>query len=177
MSTAITQDRRKIADRRGMAPPPLFPFFDSEDTLVRQDRRHMPDRRISNIYIEDPNQQIAPPIDESIDQELGDKRLFIWYNDEIREVQRQEDGFWLGRSEKSMAKFSSRFVSRLHAKLCYQDSAYFLIDNSTNGTYLKNDDGEVFVTKEQVIVRGSGIISLGVPFEHADSDVIHYFIG
>ena len=74
MSTAVTQDRRKIADRRGMAPPPLFPFFDSEDTLVRQDRRHIPDRRINNIYIEDPNQQI--------DQDLGDKRLFIWYNDE-----------------------------------------------------------------------------------------------
>ena len=152
-----------------MAPPPLFPFFDSEDTLVRQDRRHIPDRRVNDIYIEDPNQQI--------DQDLGDKRLFIWYNDEIREVQRQEDGFWLGRSAKSMAKFSNRFVSRLHAKLCYQDGAYYLIDNSTNGTYLKNDDGEVFVSKEQVLVRGSGIISLGVPFEHADSDVIHYFIG
>ena len=174
MSTAITQDRRKIADRRGMAPPPLFPFFDSEDTLVRQDRRHIPDRRINNIYVEDPN--LDDP-NLQIDQELGDKRLFIWYNDEIREVQRQEDGFWLGRSATSMAKFSSRFVSRLHAKLCYQDSAYYLIDNSTNGTYVKNDDGEVFVTKEQVMVRGSGIISLGVPFEHADSDVIHYFIG
>ena len=169
MSTAVTQDRRKIADRRGMAPPPLFPFFDSEDTLVRQDRRHMPDRRINNIYIEDPNQ--------NVDEDLGDRRLFIWFNDEIREVQRAEDSFWLGRADKCMASFSSRFVSRLHAKLCFQESAYFLIDNSTNGTYVKNDDGEVFVTKEQIMVRGSGIISLGVPFEHADSDVIHYFIG
>ena len=169
MSTAITQDRRKIADRRGMAPPPLFPFFDSEDTLVRQDRRHIPDRRINNICIEDPNQHI--------EDELGDKRLFIWYNDEIREVQRLEDSFWLGRSAKCMAHFSSRFVSRKHARLYYKDSAYYLIDDSTNGTYVKNDDGEVFVTKDQIMVRGSGVISLGVPFEHAESDVIHYFIG
>lgn len=177
MSTAITQDRRKIADRRGMAPPPLFPFFDSEDTLVRQDRRHTPDRRVNNIVVEDPNLNFVEDPNQNVGSELGDKRLFIWFNDEIREVRRSEDSFWLGRSEKCMAGFSNRFVSRLHAKLVFQDNAYYLIDNSTNGTYVKNDDGEIFVTKEQVMVRGSGIISLGVPFEHADSEVIHYFIG
>ena len=171
MSTAITQERRKVADRRGLAPPPLYPFFDSEDTLVRQDRRHVPDRRINNICIEDPNQHLEGA------EELEDKRLFIWFNDEIREVQRSEEGFWLGRSADCMAHFSSRFVSRKHARMCYHDDAYYLIDDSTNGTYVKNDDGEVFVSKDQILVKGSGVISLGVPFEHADSDVIHYFIG
>ena len=154
-----------------MAPPPLFPFFDSEDTLVRQERRHIPDRRISNICIEDPNQSLE------IEEDLEDKRLFIWFNDEIREIQRSEEGFLLGRSTRCMAHFNSRFVSREHARICYQEEAYYLIDNSTNGTYVKNDDGEVYVSKDKILINGSGVISLGVPFEHTDSDVIHYFIG
>ena len=173
MSTVITQERRGIEDRRKMISTPLFPFFDSEDTLVRQDRRQTPDRRINNIYVEDPN--LSGPIEES--EELGNKRLFVWFEDEIHEIKREGEGVWLGRSPDCLATFNSRFVSRQHSRLCYQNDAYFLVDNSTNGTYIKNDDGEVFVTKDKIMVKGSGVISLGIPFDHEESDVIHYFIG
>lgn len=169
MATSITQDRRKVVDRRGLTAPPLFPFFDGEDTLVRQDRRTMPDRRINNIYVEEPS--------DDPEEEIGDKRLFVWFEDEILEVQRDNDNFWLGRGNDCCAHISNRFVSRQHARLYFEDDVYYLIDNSTNGTYVKNEDGEVFATKQKVLVRGSGIISLGVPFDHDDSEVIHYFIG
>ena len=169
MATSITHDRRKIADRRGLTAPPLFPFFDGEDTLVRQDRRSIPDRRINNIQVEEnqPNPE----------DDIGDKRLFVWFEDEILEVQRDNEGFWLGRSNDCAARIASRFVSRQHARLYFDDDVYYLIDNSTNGTYIKNEEGEIFATKQKVLVRGSGVISLGVPFDHEDSNVIHYFIG
>ncbi len=173
MSTVITQERRGTEDRRKMISTPLFPFFDSEDTLVRQDRRQIPDRRINNIYVEDPN--LNGPDEES--EELGNKRLFVWFEDEIHEVKRAGDGVWLGRSPECLATFNSRFVSRKHSQLCYENDAYYLVDNSTNGTYIKNDDGEVFITKDKIMVKGSGLISLGIPFDHEESDVIHYFIG
>lgn len=173
MSTVITQERRGTEDRRKMISTPLFPFFDSEDTLVRQDRRQIPDRRINNIYVEDPN--LNGPDEDS--EELGNKRLFVWFEDEIHEVKRAGDGVWLGRSPECLATFNSRFVSRKHSQLCYENDAYYLVDNSTNGTYIKNDDGEVFVTKDKIMVKGSGLISLGIPFDHEESDVIHYFIG
>lgn len=181
MSTVITQERRNSEDRRVMITTPLFPFFDSEDTLVRQDRRQVPERRINNVHIMDPN--IEVPNDTYIgagldtDEDLENKRLFVWYEDEIHEIKREGEGVWVGRSSNCLATFTSRFVSRQHAKLSYENNAYYLIDNSVNGTYIKNDDGEVFITKDKIVVKGSGIISLGVPFDHSESDVIHYFIG
>ncbi len=169
----ITQERRSVEDRRKMISTPLYPFFDSEDTLVRQDRRHIPERRVNNIQIEESDNNV---LDVEL-SDIGNKRLFIWFEDEIHEVRREGEGVWVGRSSDCLATFSSRFISRKHSRLCFEDNAYYLIDDSVNGTYIKNDDGEVFVTKDKIMVKGSGIISLGVPFDHSESDVIHYFIG
>lgn len=169
----ISQERRSEEDRRKMIATPLFPFFDSEDTLVRQDRRHIPERRVNNIHIEEPQSNV---LDIEL-SDIGNKRLFIWFKDEIHEVRREGEGVWIGRSNDCFATFESRFISRKHSRLCFEDNAYYLIDESVNGTYIKNDDGEVFITKDKIMVKGSGIISLGVPFDHSESDVIHYFIG
>ena len=173
MSTVITQERRSTEDRRMMVVTPLFPFFDSEDTLVRQDRRQIPERRINYITIENTvTAKAGSPVEE-----LGSKRLFIWFQDEIHEIKRGNDSIWIGRSPDCLATITSRFVSRKHAHLYYEDGAYFLEDDSINGTYIQNDDGETFITKGKVLVKGSGIISLGVPLDHSESDLIHFFIG
>tara|TARA_R110002049_G_scaffold124479_1_gene279997 strand:+ start:77823 stop:78347 length:525 start_codon:yes stop_codon:yes gene_type:complete len=174
VSTVITQERRGSEDRRIMIATPLFPFFDSEDTLVRQDRRLIPDRRINNITIEEP---VLDKPGSRTEEALGNKRLFIWFQDEIHEIKRGNKDVWVGRSPDCLATFSSRFVSRKHARLYYEEGAYYLVDDSVNGTYIKNDDGETFITKGKVIVKGSGVISLGVPLDHSESDLIHFFIG
>ena len=171
----ITQERRGSEDRRIMIATPLFPFFDSEDTLVRQDRRQIPERRLNNVTVDDPIAEKATS--SSAEEELGNKRLFIWFQDEIHEIKRGDNNVWIGRSPDCLATFTSRFVSRKHARLYYEDSAYFLVDDSVNGTYIKNDDGETFITKGKVLVKGSGVISLGVPLDHSESDPIHFFIG
>ena len=174
MSVALTEERRKLADRRVVDSTPLFPFFDSEETLVRQDRRHIGDRRISGKFIESRLEEPEMNLEDNLN---ADERLFIWFHDDIHQVSREGDGNWIGRSSQCFARFSSNYISRQHAKLYFDENNYYLMDNSMNGTYVKNDDGEVFITKEKVVLRGSGLISLGVPFEHAESDVIHYFIG
>ncbi len=174
MSTVITQERRNSDDRRMMIATPLFPFFDSEDTLVRQDRRQIPERRLNNITIQESTIKEAH---SSAQEELGNKRLFIWFQDEIHEIKRADKNIWIGRSSDCLATFNSRFVSRQHARLYFEDGAYYLADESINGTYIQNDDGETFVTKGKVLVKGSGVISLGVPIDHSESDLIHFFIG
>ena len=174
MSTVITQERRGSEDRRITIATPLFPFFDSEDTLIRQDRRQIPDRRINNTTIED---RTIEETNSSPEEELGNKRLFVWFHDEIHEIKRGNKEVWIGRSPDCLATFTSRFVSRQHARLYFEDGAYYLADDSTNGTYIQNDDGETFITKGKVIVKGSGVISLGVPLDHSESDQIHFFIG
>ena len=52
MDTEFINERRKLEDRRVASDSPPFPFFDSDQTLVREDRRRIPDRRINNIEIQ-----------------------------------------------------------------------------------------------------------------------------
>ena len=179
MSIALTEDRRKSSERRIIDATPLFPFFDSEETLVRHERRQMADRRLSDQSVNDSH--IDLPVisfvagnDAPIDT---DEKLFIWFSDDVHQIERTSEGVWLGRSSQCFACFDSSYVSRQHAKLFCEGNNYTLLDNSMNGTFIKSDEGEKFITKEKVVLRGSGVISLGVPFEHNQSNVIHYFIG
>ena len=165
----MKEDRRKNRDRRQSTGAALFPLFDCDDTLVRKDRRVLKDRRVNDLV---QKQSTEPPHTEK-----AENRLFIWFRDDVREVEREDEGFWLGRSNSCATQIANRFVSRQHARFYYEDDAYYLADTSSNGTYLKNDDGETFITQEKVVIKGSGIISLGIPFDKADDDVIHYFIG
>lgn len=169
----IAHERRSTEDRRKMITTPVFPFFDSEDTLVRQDRRQIPERRINNNQFNGPHNDLTP-IEEG---ESGNNRLFIWFQEQIHEVKCSGEGVWLGRADDCITQYSSRFVSRKHSRLYFHNNAYYLVDDSVNGTYIQNDDGEFFITKDKVEIKGSGVISLGIPFDHSDSDVIHYFIG
>lgn len=47
-----TISRRKSSDRRTFQPSPPFPFEDCSGTLVTQERRFTPDRRVNNIEVE-----------------------------------------------------------------------------------------------------------------------------
>lgn len=44
-------DLRERGDRRSFGPPTQFPYLDSNDKLVVNDRRSIPDRRIANIQV------------------------------------------------------------------------------------------------------------------------------
>ena len=50
-----------------------------------------------------------------------------------------------------------------------------LVDQSTNGTYVKPSQGEeLFVHMEEIALTGSGRISLGVPGEINEEHLICY---
>ena len=44
-------DRRKNPDRRSFGPPAHFPLVDCNGKMVSNDRRTIPDRRISSIQV------------------------------------------------------------------------------------------------------------------------------
>jgi len=46
-------DFREKGDRRSFGLPTQFPFLDSSDNLLLNDRRSMPDRRIANIQVKE----------------------------------------------------------------------------------------------------------------------------
>ena len=167
MTSEIKIDRRNRLDRRSAELSPAFPFFDSEQTLVREDRRRLPERRINNIEIQSN--------DENDEKEPNTARLFLWYKDDICEMFHNSPQTIVGRSPNCEIIFTNRYTSRLHAKFVYEDDEFTITDHSTNGTYIKNDEGEIFLMGEKMVLHGSGIISLGTPIDYVEKDVIHYF--
>ncbi len=164
MNSEFINERRELDDRRVTDNAPPFPFFDSEQTLVRENRRRMPDRRINNIQI-DGNE-------ESTKQAT---RLFLWHKEEVCELFPSTNEIIVGRAQTCEIIFQNKYTSRQHARFKFENGEFIITDHSTNGTYIKNDEGEVFLMGERMELHGSGIVSLGTPIEYVEKDVIHYF--
>ena len=164
MNTEFINERRTLEDRRVSDNAPPFPFFDSEQTLVRENSRRIPDRRINNIEIEN-------------DLASGKKatRLFLWHKEEVCELFPTSDEIIVGRTQTCELVIQNRYTSRQHARFKYENGSFTITDHSTNGTYIKNDEGEMFLMGEKTELHGSGIVSLGTPIDYAEKELIHYF--
>ena len=82
----------------------------------------------------------------------------------------------IGRSETCDLVVNSSYASRLHARIELKRNYFLLTDQSTNGTYVTNQDNDaVFLKRESVQLIGHGVISLGRPASYTPEDVIHFF--
>jgi len=81
----------------------------------------------------------------------------------------------LGRSATCDLPVKESLASRQHIKIELRRDKFFLIDQSTNGTYVQQADGsEAFVRREEVPLIGSGKISLGRAFNDNPQDLISF---
>ncbi|MGH8122469.1 MAG: ABC transporter transmembrane domain-containing protein, partial [Rudaea sp.] len=70
--------------------------------------------------------------------------------------------FTLGRDAASGLVVDADWVSRYHALIEYKRGYFVVSDRSTNGTYVKfGEDQELRLHRDEVRLRGGGIISLG----------------
>lgn len=68
----------------------------------------------------------------------------------------------LGRDKSNDLVVNTPLASRQHAQIEFRGGKFILIDQSTNGTYVFNEDGrKSFVHREEFPLSGSGSISLG----------------
>ena len=97
---------------------------------------------------------------------LGDKEVI---------VDRNHPCASMGRSKECDLAVSDTLISRLHAKLNYHKGKFSLQDLSTNGTYVLFESGEKsFVRRDEVLLAGNGIISLGKAADPKDSHTIRF---
>lgn len=81
----------------------------------------------------------------------------------------------LGRSPGCNIAVADRFASRHHAIICVRRTHYFLTDFSINGTFVRFGSGAVLhVLKSEVLLDGSGTISLGRGFDQEPAEVIAF---
>jgi len=70
----------------------------------------------------------------------------------------------VGRGQDNGLCVQGRFTSRHHAEIVYRHGRFNLIDKSTNGTIVIDQDNKVHrVRREEVVLTGSGTICFGGP--------------
>ena len=80
----------------------------------------------------------------------------------------------LGRSKAADIPVAEALASRQHVRLEFRRGKFFIIDQSTNGTYVWNGDAEAFLRREEMPISGSGKISLGRSFAENPQEVVHF---
>ena len=84
--------------------------------------------------------------------------------------------FVIGRGVQSDLLCKTRLASRAHATLEFRRGKFLLTDQSSNGTFVRTDDGEnIFLRRQELMLWGSGYIGLGEEISKEDpSDIIRY---
>ena len=86
-------------------------------------------------------------------------------------------GIVLGRELTSDIVVIDRMASRQHARIECRRDKFFLIDQSTNGTFvLVAGEPEIILRREEVMLRGSGCIGFGHSVDRAGDEVVEFSI-
>ena len=81
----------------------------------------------------------------------------------------------IGRADENDVVVKGHLSSRLHARIVIGRTNFVLIDQSTNGTFVRTGDGEeLFVRQDILQLKGEGMIGLGCLPEQGSQHTIHF---
>jgi pSer/pThr/pTyr-binding forkhead associated (FHA) protein len=83
----------------------------------------------------------------------------------------------MGRADDNDLVVKGNLISRIHARVEKRRGKFLLIDQSTNGTFLQNVEGdETFIRRDSTELLGEGIIGLGRVAKPGTPLAIHYVL-
>lgn len=84
-------------------------------------------------------------------------------------------GITIGRAEENDIVIKGNLISRLHARIEFDRGKFMLVDQSTNGTFVTNQNGEEsFVRRDSLQLKGQGMIGLGKAPEEAVAQTVRF---
>lgn len=97
---------------------------------------------------------------------LGATAIGLAWNGQVQAFSRAQVPLHLGRSPEAQLHVNDPFVSRLHARISWQQGAFALTDLSSQGTWVRfGDTAEPLrLHRDFCLLNGGGSISLGHPF-------------
>ena len=102
-------------------------------------------------------------------------RLVLTFRDVEVEVSDKQKSVNIGRADDNDLVIKGNLISRIHAKVELRRGKFLLIDQSTNGTFLQNVQGdETFIRRDSTELNDEGTIGLGRAEEPGSSLSIHY---
>jgi adenylate cyclase len=102
-------------------------------------------------------------------------KLAVSFRDQSVELSDQRKSINLGRADDNELVIKGNLISRIHAKIEMRRGKFVLIDQSTNGTFLQNVQGEeTFIRRYSTDLVGEGTIGLGRAEQPGTALAIHY---
>ena len=102
-------------------------------------------------------------------------RLKLSFRDQEVEVGDRRKSVIMGRADDNDLVIKGNLISRIHAKVEMRRGKFMLVDQSTNGTFLQNVQGEeTFVRRDSTEIVGEGTIGLGRAEGAGASLAIHF---
>jgi class 3 adenylate cyclase len=102
-------------------------------------------------------------------------RLVLRFRDRTVIVNDQNKNINMGRADDNDLVVKGNLISRLHARVEKRRGKFLLVDQSTNGTFLQNAQGEeTFVRRDSAELTGEGVIGLGRVAKPGTPLAIHF---
>ncbi len=102
-------------------------------------------------------------------------KMILTFRDSEVEISDKRKSVNIGRADDNDLVIKGNLISRIHAKVELSRGRFVLVDQSTNGTFLQNVQGdEIFVRRDSTELGGEGTIGLGRAEEPGTSMSIHY---
>ena len=168
----MSEKNQKPAERRKWGKRPGYPFVDSTGILVNENRR---------VRI-DPRQQ-APGesrigsgnFDGAPESANTGARIELVFQKWHISLSPQEKRCSFGRDQNCDLVLLNRFASRRHGRVEWRNGRFYFCDHSFNGTYIDFNDGRsAHICRDEIILSGSGVLSLGKP-TNVDTDFLIRF--
>ncbi|MBF0154620.1 MAG: adenylate/guanylate cyclase domain-containing protein [Magnetococcales bacterium] len=104
-------------------------------------------------------------------------KLTVSFENQSTDVTEDKPSITLGRANTNHLCVPSPMSSRVHAKIEHRRGSFFVVDQSTNGTYLMTEEGEeIFVHRDERRLVGEGHIGLGQKTGPKDPMAIRYVL-
>ena len=102
-------------------------------------------------------------------------KLVLTFRDTTVEVSDKRKSVNLGRADDNDMVIKGNLISRIHAKVELRRGKFVIVDQSTNGTFILNVQGEEsFVRRDSAELGKEGTIGLGRAEEPGTSLSVHY---
>ncbi len=103
--------------------------------------------------------------------------LFMKYKDNEYTFHNDQSQFTIGRSEVCDLIIDEDLASRQHLTLENRRGKLFIVDISTNGTWIRSEKGkEIFLRRDEMQLPSSGEFSFGRSFRENPEHILHFRI-
>lgn len=129
--------------------------------------------RIYEIVWSPQNATRIPTVPASV--AMAAQKLRLRYQARERWVLPETSGLVIGRDPGCDMCIDAETVSRRHARIAYRRGKFVLVDQSTNGSFVRDQRGaHIYLKREELPLAGEGVIGIGAEITDEGPHIIHF---